>query len=116
MSQFHCTQCGFEHSGITCQMLEECCINAAHPFETNRYDLYDRAQRLVTERHAKGDLVELVNWLLWRIENTTQVAPRDLALRVAAVSALKDNSELLDRLNARDHCDTCRKLIIACAC
>ncbi len=39
-------------------------IQAAHPMRTKRFDLYDEAMRLVGERHAKGDLVDLVNWLL----------------------------------------------------
>lgn len=43
-------------------------IAAAHPLQTRRFDLHNEAMRLVGERHAKGDLVDLVNWLLLRIE------------------------------------------------
>lgn len=43
-------------------------IAAAHPLKTGRHDLYETALRLVGERHEKGDLVELVTWLLLRIE------------------------------------------------
>jgi hypothetical protein len=39
-------------------------IDAAHPLRTGRHDLWAEAMRLVGERHAKSDLVELVNWLL----------------------------------------------------
>ncbi len=48
---------------------EAAAIAAAHPLETGRHDLYTKAMRLVGERHAKGDLVELVNWLLYRLES-----------------------------------------------
>lgn len=40
-----------------------------HPMTSRRFDLHAEAMRLVGERHAKGDLVDLVNWLLHRIEN-----------------------------------------------
>lgn len=39
-------------------------ITAAHPLNTGRHDLYGQALRLVGARHAKGELVEMVNWLL----------------------------------------------------
>ncbi len=39
-------------------------IAAAHPTRSGRHDLYQRAMRLVGERHAKGDLVDLVVWFL----------------------------------------------------
>lgn len=41
-------------------------IWAAHPIRTGNHDLYAEAQRLVTARHSKRSLVELVNWLLLR--------------------------------------------------
>lgn len=40
----------------------------AHPVWTGRHDLYAEAQRLVSARHAKADLVDLVNWLLARLD------------------------------------------------
>ncbi len=43
---------------------EDDAIKAAHPLRSGRHDLYAEAMRLVGERHAKADLVELVNWLL----------------------------------------------------
>lgn len=43
-------------------------IDQAHPLRTGRHDLYAEAMRLVGARHAKGDLVELVNMLLHRSE------------------------------------------------
>lgn len=45
---------------------EERAIDAAFPLKTGRHDLWAEAMRLVGERHEKGDLVELVNWLLFR--------------------------------------------------
>lgn len=47
---------------------EQTAIESAHPLTTGRHDLYNEAMRLVGERHGKGDLVDLVNWLLYRIE------------------------------------------------
>lgn len=47
---------------------EDDAIAAAHPLRTGRYHLYDEAMRLVGARHTKAGLVELVNWLLDRIE------------------------------------------------
>ena len=45
---------------------EDDAIAAAHPLRTGRHDLYDEAQRLVSAKHSKGALVDLVNWLLHR--------------------------------------------------
>lgn len=50
------------------QVAERDAIDAAHPLQSGRHDLYNRAMRLVGERHAKGDLVDLVVWLLLRAE------------------------------------------------
>jgi uncharacterized coiled-coil DUF342 family protein len=47
---------------------EEDLIRASHPTKTGRHDLYAEAMRLVGARHAKGDLVDLVTWLLHRAE------------------------------------------------
>lgn len=43
-------------------------IDAAHPLETGRHDLYEHALELVGARHSKGDLVNLVTCLLFRGE------------------------------------------------
>lgn len=47
---------------------EDAAINATHPIKTGRHDLYQEAMRLVGAKHSKGALVDLVNWLLHRIE------------------------------------------------
>ena len=39
-------------------------IAAAHPLRTGRHDLYQQAMLFVGARHAKADLVDLVNWQL----------------------------------------------------
>ncbi len=54
------------------QVAERAAIEAAHPLRTGRHDLYQKAMRLVGERHAKGDLVDLVVWLLLRAEPKTE--------------------------------------------
>jgi len=47
---------------------EDVLIEACHPMDTNRHDLYQEAMRLVGAKHSKGALVDLVNWLLHRID------------------------------------------------
>lgn len=51
------------------QAKEREAIAASHPTRTGRHDLYARAMRLVGERHAKGELVDLVTWLLTDLDN-----------------------------------------------
>jgi hypothetical protein len=48
---------------------EAAAIRATHPSSSGRHDLYAEALRLVGARHQKGELVDLVTWLLWRIES-----------------------------------------------
>lgn len=43
-------------------------IDAAHPTQTEKYGRYFRALQMVGARHSKYALVDLVNWLLTRIE------------------------------------------------
>lgn len=43
-------------------------INDAHPIETEDYELYTEAMRLIGNRHSKGSLVMLVNYLLRKIK------------------------------------------------
>jgi hypothetical protein len=44
-------------------------IEAAHPLITGRGDLYVEAERMVHAKRSKYALVDLVNWLLARIDN-----------------------------------------------
>lgn len=62
---------------------EDAEIYAAHPLETGRHDLYNEAMRLVGAKHTKGALVELVNWLLLRLD-------RSSTFRVAKPSPSED--------------------------
>src|ERR1035437_3047095 len=43
-------------------------IKAAFPTRSGRHDLYQEAMRLVGAKHSKFAFVELVNWLLHRVE------------------------------------------------
>jgi hypothetical protein len=54
---------------------EDDAIKAAHPTRTGRHDLYAEAQRLVSARHSKAGLVELVNWLLVQAEQAEDRGP-----------------------------------------
>ncbi len=54
-------------------------IAAAFPTRSGRHDLYAEAMRFVGERHAKSDLVELVNWLLVSSNETVGALAKDLA-------------------------------------
>jgi hypothetical protein len=49
---------------------EDDAIKQAHPVRSGRHDLYAEAQRLVSAKRSKYALVELVNWLLHRVEKT----------------------------------------------
>ena len=48
---------------------EDAAINASHPLDTGRHELYAHAMRMVGAKHSKGALVALVNWLLHRVED-----------------------------------------------
>ena len=39
-------------------------IDAAHPTITEKHKTYAKALEMVSNRHSKGSLVDLVNWLL----------------------------------------------------
>jgi hypothetical protein len=52
---------------------EDAAIRAAHPLISGRHDLHMEAMRLVGARHSKGDLVDLVTWLLLRAEGSANV-------------------------------------------
>lgn len=43
-------------------------IDAAHPTQTKRYDLDRIAREMVTKRRSKGALIDLVRWLLTRLD------------------------------------------------
>jgi hypothetical protein len=43
-------------------------IQKAHPLRTGKHKLYEEAMRLVGAKHSKYALVDLVNWLLYRLE------------------------------------------------
>lgn len=56
---------------------EDAAIRDAHPLRTGRHDLYAEAMRMVGAKHSKGALVELVNWLLWRLEDPFTIRGED---------------------------------------
>lgn len=56
------------HAGNDRPLPEDAAIDEAHPLKTGRHDLYAEAARMVGAKHSKGALVELVNWLLSRLE------------------------------------------------
>lgn len=47
---------------------EDDAIAAAHPLKSGRHDLYQEAMRMVGAKRSKGALVDLVTWLLVRVE------------------------------------------------
>lgn len=62
---------------------EDDAIAAAHPMRTGRHDIGDEAMRLVSAKHSKGALVDLVNWLL--AELATEKAARQGIYRDANI-------------------------------
>lgn len=53
---------------------EDDAIKAAHPIRTGRHKEYEEALRLVHARRSKGGLVELVSWLLVRVNDAEKSA------------------------------------------
>jgi len=64
-------------------------IRAAFPTQSGRHDLYAEAMRLVGAKRSKGNLVALVNWLLYRIDSLQKL---DVERR-RATEALEDARE-----------------------
>lgn len=64
------------------ELPEDDLISKAHPMQTKRFDLYNEAMRLVGAKQSKGALVDLVNWLLFRLApgppSIVQVITRDI--------------------------------------
>lgn len=46
-------------------------IYAAHPLTTGDYALYEEATELVSQRFGKYELIDLVNWLLFKFKKVT---------------------------------------------
>lgn len=75
---------------------EAAAIEAAHPLETGRHDLYAMAMRLVGERHEKGDLVDLVNWLLHREARWGELSDCLTTERQSAIDAFRKISSMVE--------------------
>jgi hypothetical protein len=45
-------------------------ITSAHPTRSGAHDEYQTALKMVGNRHSKGELVNLVTWLLIRLHNS----------------------------------------------
>lgn len=58
----------FEWSEEDKALPEDSAIKACHPTRSGRHDLYAQAARLVGAKRSKYALVDLVNWLLHRLE------------------------------------------------
>jgi hypothetical protein len=49
-------------------------IDAAHPMRSGSHSEYATAMRMIGNRHSKGELVDLVNWLLLLVKNREERA------------------------------------------
>ena len=49
-------------------------IEASHPTKTGAHDAYTTAMEMVGNRHSKGALVDLVCWLVQRVDDAEQRA------------------------------------------
>ncbi len=47
-------------------------IDAAHPMNSGNHDAYSTAMEMVGNRRSKGDLVDLVSWLVWRADDSEE--------------------------------------------
>lgn len=70
-------------------------IDAAHPTKTGKHDTYAKALDMVGNRHSKGALVDLVNWLLAyrRPHQATTVLVADVEKAKAGLMAIFDDSK-----------------------
>lgn len=68
---------------------EDEAIKAAHPIRTGKHAVYVRALEMVSAKHSKGALVEMVNWLLVEIEKHDEVSAKAIeSLRAERDAAL----------------------------
>ena len=81
-------------------------IEASHPLKTGAHDAYATAMEMVGNRHSKGSLVDLVCWLVQRV-NVAEAQLRASVVMPAAITS-EQYSRLLsvalllgDRLNAQ---------------
>ena len=81
-------------------MTEQEQIEATHPMNTGRHDLYKEALRLVGERHAKYDLVDLVNWFLVRLDLWEPKKDGDKFVFTVPYRNYEDAKELLSGISA----------------
>jgi hypothetical protein len=85
---------------------EDEAIKAAHPTRTDQHELYGEAMRLVSGRHSKGGLTELVNWLLSRV-----------AKAEAALAGYASDGEIVRQLlKAEASCAAMRSAAEWCEC
>lgn len=71
-------------------------IASAHPINTKRHDLYAHALMLVGERHDKGDLVDLVCWLLYeRAQRDERIEKLEAAVGVMVPTCLRSLLQIL---------------------
>jgi energy-converting hydrogenase A subunit M len=89
---------------------EDDAIAAAHPMRTGKHDTYQEANRLVSAKHSKGALVELVNWLL--VER--DALKKELAIEQSEFDAVLSDRDTADSLvkewhsrfeQAKEHAD-----------
>lgn len=92
---------------------EDAAIEAAHPLRTGDHATYAEAMRLVGARSAKGDLVDLVNWLLRqrRIDSEKGLLLRLLPADITLINELLDLAQM--RVGARFSFDILRRKLNA---
>jgi hypothetical protein len=74
---------------------EDEAIDAAFPLTSRRFDLHDEARRLVGAKRSKGALIDLVNWLLHRIEQARAPWANVVAAAVRLADAGQASEDLL---------------------
>ena len=50
-------------------------VNDAHPARSGSHDEYGTAMQMISHRHSKQALVDLVNWLLVELKNAGAPVP-----------------------------------------
>lgn len=78
---------------------EDAAIKAAHPMRTGDHATYAEAMRLVGAKYSKRALVDLVNWLLVRVESDRESVRR---------AALEEALAQIRTVQVVDNCTSAR--------
>ena len=78
-------------------------IEASHPLQTGAHDAYATALEMVGNRHSKGALVDLVCWLVQRVDDAEE------KLRTRGVALPREPQPVADVILVSGKVASCRE-------